>query len=118
MAAATVVPGVNIFPYDYNVLLMSVYSLYQPYQAMASYPQSGDEVPYFSISSTSVVTAGFVAILKSVDSRLSAEDCRQLLVSTSRAIDYDDPFFGKRLSPKHVVDIAKAVEALGTGTLH
>jgi hypothetical protein len=102
-------PDINIFPYDYNTLLTSVYLRYT---GLKDTPQSGNDIPFFSISSTSVVTAGFVAILRSIDPSLSATVCKQLLVSTSRPLAYYDPFFKMQFAPKHVADIGKAVDAL------
>ena len=100
---------VDILHYDYNTLLTSVYSRYAN---LKETPESGNDVPYFSISSTSVVTAGFVAILRSIVPSLSAAECKRLLVSTSKSLAYYDPFFRVWLSPKHVADIGSAVEAL------
>ena len=59
-----------------------------------------------SVSSMSVVTGGFVAILKSINNTLTPEQYKEILVKTSRPLEYEGQ------SAVHVVDIEKAVQYL------
>ncbi len=97
---------INIFQYDYNTLFVDNYktALKNP-----DFDKNYKEELCMSISSMSVVTAGFVAILKEVDDTLTPAQYREILVETSRPVEYE----GERA--EHVVDIGEAVRYLTHG---
>jgi hypothetical protein len=45
--------------------------------------------PFLSISSTAPVTAGFVALMRSLDPSLTPADCKEILLSSSRPRVYE-----------------------------
>jgi hypothetical protein len=102
-------PDLNIFHYDYNTLFVRQYLNIVNNGIV---PRSGDDIPYFSVSSTSPVTAGFVAILKSVNNTLTPKEYKDILVKTSYSMDFYDWNFNQTFHCKRVVDIAKAVDYL------
>lgn len=73
----------HVCHYDYNVLMLRHYVQYQKKKEAAP---SGDEIPFFSISSTSPITAGLVALLKGANSRLTPSACKQILIETSKQV--------------------------------
>lgn len=89
-------PDVNVLQYDYTVLFPERYR-----QAQAG--NARGYVPFLSLSSTSVVTGGIVALMRSVNPRLTPDDCRRILVETSRPMSLE----GK--SAPHVLDAYAAV---------
>nr|NQU91952.1 S8/S53 family peptidase [Bacteroidota bacterium] len=95
---------VNIFHFDYNVLLLFKYE---------DYVRSGRKTtnnignhPYFSNSSMSPVLAGVIAMMKEVNNDLTPADYKRVLIETSREIEYSS------YKVKHVVDAAGAVNYL------
>jgi hypothetical protein len=68
-------------------------------------PDSGHR-PFLSISSTSPVTAGALAILKSLEPEMMPEALKNLLLETS----YEMQFEGMR--SKRTMDVRAAVQAL------
>ena len=68
----------------------------------------GGQVPFLSVSSTSVVAAGFVGLLRSIDPELSPAECMNLLIDHSRPVTWDDPFWERQFNPQRVVDIGEA----------
>ena len=93
----------NIFQYDYNTLFLDNYR-----EAVKNPDFDGNyrgEL-YMSISSMSVVTAGFVAILKEIDDTLTPAEYKEILIETSRPMEYE----GERA--EHVADIGEAVRYL------
>lgn len=93
-------PDLSICHFDYNVLMLFMYERFVQNDRKAT---SGDNTPFFSFSSMSPVTAGFVAILKEINPDLSPDEYRQILVNTSREYEYR----GHQIP--NVVDIAAAV---------
>lgn len=94
-------PDINIYHYNYNVLFIKNYLAYnneKPEEKKTYHP------PYFSISSTSPVTAGFVALLKSINNNLKPSEYKKILRDTSKEINY------KGEHCPRVVDIYKAVQ--------
>ena len=91
-------PDVNIFQYDYNTLRISEYNKYLE--------SGGKYYPYWSISSTSPVTAGFIAILKNVNNNLTPGEYKDILIKTSKKKLYDN------YECPRVVDIYDAVKYL------
>jgi hypothetical protein len=99
---------VNILHYDYNVLFTNKYEKYKSFNGDFSKIKSGDDVPFLSISSTSPVLAGFVAILKSINPGLSPQDYKDILIKTSYETEYYDWGFGRKSIIPHVADIGRA----------
>jgi hypothetical protein len=101
-------PDVNIWLYDYNVIFVREYFDYKEKKAGVR--------PYLSLSSTSVVTAGVVAMMKEADPSLTPADCRRLLVETSRPCTAEAGGVDEamRLCPR-VVDAAAAVRRARDG---
>ena len=93
-------PDVNICHYDYSVIFTG------PYLQWLETGEADGYRPYLSISSTSPVTAGFVAMLKSVRPELTGDECRRILRQTSRRYTLNGS------SGEHTVDIAAALESL------
>ena len=94
-------PDINIFHFDYNVLLINNY---------INYLEEGDTNAkfrlYLSLSSMSPVTAGFVAILKSINGGLKPVEYKNILMQTSYQMEYNGE------NADHIVDIGKAVKYL------
>jgi hypothetical protein len=93
-------PDVNILHYDYQLIFTERY---------IDWLERGEESghrPYLSISSTSPVTAGFVAMLKSVRPELSPAEIKQVLMETSRPLTFEG-----RQAPR-VVDAAAALRSV------
>lgn len=93
----------NIFQYDYNTLFIDNYKYVS---GVENYDEIYKDNLYVSVSSMSVVTAGFVAMLKEIDGTLTPAECKEILVETSRPAEYA----GERA--EHVVDIEAAVRYL------
>lgn len=96
-------PDVNIYHYDYNTLLLDQY---RKFARRSEPPRSGNDIPFFSISSTSPVTAGCVAILKEIERGLPPHDYKEILIKTS----YKRSFEGGECP--RVVDLGQAVRYL------
>jgi hypothetical protein len=91
-------PDVNILHYDYTVVFVKDYHDYsEGRQTQRRYR------PFLSMSSTSPVTAGIVAIMRSANPSLTPAECKDILMATSRPIDFE----GQR-APR-AVDAAAAV---------
>lgn len=93
-------PDLNILHYDYSVVFTKQYADWMQHGTAAGYR------PFLSISSTSPVTAGFVALLKSVRPDLKPTELKRVLMETSRAT-----IFEGRESPR-TVDIAAAIRSV------
>lgn len=96
-------PDINIFQYDYNMTSLENYK-------RAAEREDFDSVykreVSTSVSSMSVVTAGFVAILMGINDTLTPDQYKDILVETSHYAEYEGEGAG------HVVDIEKAVQYL------
>lgn len=94
---------INIFQYDYNTLFLDNYR-----EAVRDPGFEGNykDQLYTSISSMSVVTAGFVAMMEEVDDTLTPAEYKAILIETSRPMEYA----GERA--EHVADIEAAVRYL------
>jgi hypothetical protein len=93
-------PDLNILHYDYSLIFTERY---------LDWLERGDESgyrPYLSMSSTSPVTAGFVAMLKSVRPELGPADIKRILIETSRPMTFEG-----QQTPR-VVDIAAALRSI------
>ncbi len=105
-------PDVNIYHYDYNTIMVNRYEAYLEKVAKGEVIGSGNDLPFFSISSTSPVLGGFVAMLKSIKPQLTPAQCKELLVSTSYTItEKGENWFDINPCPR-VVDIGRAVTSL------
>ncbi len=72
-------PDINVYHYDYNTLLL------RDYEKFAK--GKGGTPPYLSLSSTSVVAAGVLALMREVNNTLSPEVYKGILVETSHAYE-------------------------------
>lgn len=93
-------PDLNILQYDYSVVFTGPYA-----EWMERGPESGHR-PFLSISSTSPVTAGAVAILKSLRPELTPGQLKQLLMETSYEMDFQG------MHSRRTMDVRSAVERL------
>ena len=103
------IPDVNIYHFDYNNLFIPLYERYRKIIESNESVRSGNDLPYFSFSSMSVVLAGFVAILKSIKPTLTSMECKELLVNTSYEISRSGENWYDISTSKNVVDIGNAV---------
>ena len=93
-------PDVNILHYDYQLIFTERY---------LDWLERGRESgywPYLSMSSASPVTAGFVAMLKSVQPGLQPADYKRILMETSRGMTFEG-----QVAPR-VVDVAAALRSI------
>ena len=102
-------PDIRILHYDYNTLFSNQYEKYISMNKADI--KSGNDIPYYSISSTSPVLAGFIAIMKSIDNSLILSDYKKILKETS----YSTYFTGygsweNNIETNNVADIGKASE--------
>jgi hypothetical protein len=102
-------PDVNIFHYDYNTLIADQY---KRYLQLNTQPTSGNDIPYFSLSSTSPITAGFVAILKSINRNLKPNEYKDILIKTSYKYEYKGQAAFENGESPRVVDMMKAATFL------
>jgi hypothetical protein len=78
---------VNIFGLDYNTLYIDLYQKAMSEETFST--QKKDEVMFGSASSTSPVAAGFVALLMELDPGLKPQEYKEILVKTSRSLQYN-----------------------------
>lgn len=87
-------PDINIFHYDYNGFAKG-------------------NPPYLSLSSTSPVTAGFVAIFKSINNNLTPSEYKDILIQTSYSMNYNDRGLNRQnVYVERVADIGNAAKYL------
>jgi len=96
-------PDVNILHYDYSLIFTERYLDWQERGKESGYR------PYLSISSTSPVTAAFVAMLKSVRPDLTPADIKRILMETARPLTFEG------YEAPRAVDAAAALRSLGQG---
>ena len=94
-------PDLNIFHYDYSVLMLPQY-----YEYLSNNQIDAERLTFLSISSTSPVTAGFVALLKSINNDLKVSDNKEILRDTSKEMYYEGQYCPR------VVDIYEALQYL------
>lgn len=97
-------PDLHVYHFDYNTLLLFMYEKYEKIRESGGQPRSGDEIPYFSISSTSPVLAGIVAMMMEVNRNLPPDEYKQILIRTSKEFEY------KGRTIDRVVDAPRALE--------
>lgn len=96
-------PDINIFQYDYNTVFLDSYQkIYKDITFADRYKKELN----LSVSSMSVVTGGFVAMMMEKDDSLSASEYRDILVKTSKPMEYEGD------KAEHVVDIYAALESM------
>lgn len=93
---------VNVYHYDYNLLLLKNYKNY-----LAAGRQNADrgDMPYFSFSSMPTVLAGIAALMKEKDKDLTNSQIKNILIETSKTITYNNYEVG------HVVDAVASINA-------
>ncbi len=102
---------INVYHYDYNMLLLDHYKRFNRGERVAP--------PYLSLSSTSVVAAAVLAMLREIDGSLSPSEYKQILIATSRP--YQET---KQQGPEiirncdHVMDAMAAVELMRHRVVH
>ena len=94
---------VNVFHFDYSLLLLSNYENYINAGRVQS--DSGN-MPYFSFSSMPPVLAGIAAMMKEKDKTLTVGQIKKILIDTSRKIVYNG------YNVEHVVDAAGALNSI------
>lgn len=102
-------PDLNIWQYDYNTLRIQQY---EEYLDATEPPTSGNDIPFFSMSSTAAVTGGFVSLLMALQPGLPASRYRDILIETSYSWSYNGAATFEHGEVSRVVDIAAAVERL------
>jgi len=102
-------PDVRILHYDYNTLHINQYEKYISMDINSI--DSGNDIPYFSMSSTSPVLAGFVAIMKSIDNTLALNDYKKILKETSYSTNFTGyARWDKNINANNVADIGNAAK--------
>jgi hypothetical protein len=109
-------PDVNILHFDYNVFREDVYQRYTDKIQKGQWIDSGDDIPFFSLSSMSPVLGGFIALMKAIRPKLTADECRKILIKTSYSINQPVKHWYDIGECERVVDIGKAVELCTTIT--
>lgn len=92
-------PDINILQHDFNTILLDNYRKY-----LEKKDYSYKDYVYYSISSTSPVTAGIVALMMETDSSLTPAQYKQILIDSSRPFTYEG-----KTSP-HVADALSAIQ--------
>jgi hypothetical protein len=92
---------VNIFHFDYNMLLIANY---KNYLKSGKVVEDRGDMPYFSFSSMSPVLAGIVAMIKEENNTLTVSEIKSILIETSKEVKYKDYVV------KHVVDANEALK--------
>ncbi len=95
---------INILHFDYTVLLVKEYLEFQKEPDPRKHTP-----PFLSMSSTSIVVGGMVALMRSVDRSLTPVQCKRILVETSRAMNY------RGQEVRHVADATAALEQARKG---
>jgi hypothetical protein len=99
-------PDLAVYPFDYNMLPVFVYEKYRRLVEAGGRPRTGDELPYLSVSSTSPVLAGIVAMMMEVKGGLPPAEYKRVLIATSRSAEL------RGRSVDRVVDAQAAIEHL------
>ena len=71
-----------------------------------------NQSPYYSLSSTSPVAAGVVALLKEVNNQLKPAEYKRVIVETSKEVLFKDQNNGSEFLCPKVVDAGTAVRYL------
>ena len=76
-------PDLNIFHYDYSTVFTERYAAFMRGEDVGGYR------PFLSLSSTAPVTAGLVALMKSLDPTLGPGDFKRILQDASRSYTFE-----------------------------
>jgi len=74
---------INIYHYDYSVIPVKEYFKLKKGENTWWNP------PFLSVSSTSPVLGGVVAMMKSLDPKITSGQCRKILIETSHSIEFE-----------------------------
>lgn len=96
-------PDIHVYHFDYNILILKSYQLFLKANRK---PQSGDAIPYFSLSSTPIVVASCVAMLKEINPNLTPSLYKEILMKSSKIFNYQ----GKSI--EGVLDHINAIEMI------
>ncbi len=99
---------ITIYSYDYNLLLKSDFNQY----GMGNIGAEEARRLFYSNSSMSVVVAGFMAILKSIDPTLTPKEYREILMASAQERTVMEPQTLRQIPLKHVADIEQAVNQM------
>jgi hypothetical protein len=92
-------PDINILQYDYSIIPVDEYLKIE--KGEKSWWQ-----PFLSLSSTSPVLGGVVALMKSINPNLTAEQCKKILRDTSRPLEFEG-----RIAPRALDALAALLNA-------
>jgi hypothetical protein len=76
-------PDVHVLHYDYGVVFVRDYARFQQGQEVRGYR------PFLSLSSTSPVIAGVVALMRGLKPELSPAQCQEILRTTARPLEFE-----------------------------
>jgi hypothetical protein len=96
-------PDIHVYHFDYNLLLINSYKLYLKADRK---PKSGDALPYLSLSSTPIVVAASIAILKEINPNLTPAVYKEIIMKSSKSFNYQ----GKTI--EGVLDYLSAIEMI------
>lgn len=99
---------ISIYNYDYNLLLLEDFKQY----GGGNIPKDGTCMLYYSNSSMSPVTAGFIALLMSADNSLTPRQCADILIETAANRTMEDPFSLEQIERSNVADVGAAMTAV------
>lgn len=105
-------PDFNIYHYDYNYVNEKLTQEFNEKIKNGIEIKSGNEIPNFSLSSTSPVLAGFIALIKSLKPTLTIPQIKSLLNDSVYSLPPSAPHWYDPGSCDKVIDIGKAVNFL------
>lgn len=105
-------PDFNIYHYDYNYMNKNLSQEFNEKIKNRIEIKSGNEIPHFSLSSTSPVLAGFIALIKSLRPALTIPQIKSLLSNSTYSLPPSAPHWYDAGSCDKIIDIGKAVKAL------
>jgi len=79
-------PDINVFHYDYTVIPID------EYQKLKNGEKTWWNPPFLSVSSTSPVLGGIVAMMKSLSPEMTSEQCRKILIETSFPMEFEGEY--------------------------
>ncbi len=102
-------PDLNVWHYDYSVLFCDQY---REFLGRSEPPRSGNDIPFFSMSSTAAATGAFVALLMALKPELPPQDYRKILIDTSYAWSYEGVATFETGESPRVADVGRAAALL------
>lgn len=94
----------SVFHFDYNLLLIDEYL--KNVEAAKVNQEGFQDMTYLSFSSMAPVLAGIVALVKEINPNLSVHEIKELLIKSSKEIEYNG------YSVKRIVDAKSAIQLL------